>query len=123
MRIISALKKQSLTPFEIAERSGLSIDAIAALVKEHLKITDPDITAEELFALLKEKLQKYAVQGPPKRIPRKVQFCWDCVHAVPDETHGCSWSNFLKPVEGWQAEKTDISYHVISCPLFEKDPA
>ena len=61
--------------------------------------------------------------------------CWICANAVPnaDGTRGCSWSQELKPVEGWEAEKVynsnvarvarpDFSYKVIKCPEFENDP-
>lgn len=64
----------------------------------------------------------------------KKQLCWDCAR-----TSGfCSWSQELKPVEGWEAKPTMIrhmsrggcennslyitnSYMVTSCPLFVKD--
>lgn len=63
--------------------------------------------------------------------------CWECRNAVPnlEKLCGCSWSLFFIPVEGWDAEPTRInngnrtdnqalppsrSYHVFSCPYFEK---
>ena len=51
--------------------------------------------------------------------------CWDCAKA----TGGCSWSNYLKPVEGWNAVPTKrATYYgtyqsniVLDCPEFERD--
>ncbi len=122
-RIFAAIKRESLSPMEIAEQSGLSIETIACSVKEYLKITDPDISINEVLELFNQRLQSKSAQAPPLSscIPRRSQLCWDCVNAVPDEKHGCPWSNFFLPVEGWQAEKTSNSYNIISCPLFEHD--
>ena len=51
--------------------------------------------------------------------------CWDCANAVPTETLGCTWSRFLEPISGWDADDTSglfrysgSAYHVNSCPLF-----
>lgn len=53
--------------------------------------------------------------------------CWACTRPG---TGGCSWDKSFTPVEGWEAEKREFpgacshpnfSYHVIKCPLFEKD--
>lgn len=46
--------------------------------------------------------------------------CWTCQNSVanPDKNLGCSWSIHLKPVEGWYAQKSDISYLVIDCPNY-----
>ena len=53
--------------------------------------------------------------------------CWNCAKA----TGGCSWSSRFEPVEGWTAQETLIklnggeryepSFHVISCPEFDRD--
>lgn len=51
--------------------------------------------------------------------------CWDCAKA----TGGCSWSDELKPVDGWTAApcqasqrfKPYDSYVVIRCPMFDRD--
>lgn len=54
---------------------------------------------------------------------KKSSLCWDCANALC----GCDWSRDFKPVEGWEAKfspatKNKVeSYHVISCPQFEKD--
>ena len=52
------------------------------------------------------------------------QLCWDCIHAVPDGKHGCSWSRSFKPVEGWTATesiKADFdTYKVSKCPKFKE---
>ena len=50
------------------------------------------------------------------------QLCWTCQRA----TGFCSWSAFLKPVEGWDAEKVqynedDFTYKIKSCPLYLPD--
>ena len=53
--------------------------------------------------------------------------CWACKRPG---TGGCSWDRNFIPVEGWTAEKREyqracsepnFSYHVVKCPLFEKD--
>ena len=52
--------------------------------------------------------------------------CWDCSRA---SKNGCPWAAEGKPVDGWRARKTTIrfsgektdSYHVWSCPLFDRD--
>lgn len=49
--------------------------------------------------------------------------CWECIHAVPDKDHGCSWSRDFIPVDGWTARKSkglQASYTVIYCPEFEE---
>ena len=45
--------------------------------------------------------------------------CWDCANAVGR----CCWSDRFEPVEGWDAvyDAEKDSYHVIACPLFERD--
>ena len=47
--------------------------------------------------------------------------CWDCANA----TGGCSWSDNLRPVKGWEAKRTHKkefdSWLVINCPKFERD--
>lgn len=54
---------------------------------------------------------------------RKFTLCWDCKNA----TGNCSWSENLKPVNGWKAERTHIhstdidSYMVYECPKFVRD--
>jgi hypothetical protein len=53
--------------------------------------------------------------------------CWRC---KKPGTGGCSWDRCFVPVEGWEAELREYpgacshpkySYHVVACPLFEKD--
>ena len=34
---------------------------------------------------------------------------------------GCSWAHDFTPVDGWDAEKTEDSYFVNSCPLYIKE--
>ena len=57
---------------------------------------------------------------------KQITICWDCARAI----NGCNWSIDGKPVEGWQAEPTQLknkngvyaeSYCVISCPEFVPD--
>ena len=50
--------------------------------------------------------------------------CWDCAKA----TGGCEWSDRGEPVEGWSATflkasgtKPFNTYHIYSCPKFERD--
>jgi len=40
--------------------------------------------------------------------------CFHCVNAVPnyEGTHGCKWSKYFLPVEGWDAKSTDLSVHI-----------
>ena len=48
------------------------------------------------------------------------QICWRCIYA----TGGCSWSDKLKPVSGWDATKITKcgmeTYQIKSCPQFER---
>lgn len=55
--------------------------------------------------------------------------CWDCRRARGD-SEGCTWSRWFEPVEGWDAEKSDLyidrtrtitSYTVRRCPRFLRD--
>lgn len=50
--------------------------------------------------------------------------CWKCKRATDGS---CSWSKYLIPVEGWDAEKRERrsevyrqTYYVKSCPLFKR---
>ena len=53
------------------------------------------------------------------------QLCWRCKKACG----GCSWSDWLKPVEGWTATPTVVkdfmgdfeSYKIKKCPEFVAD--
>lgn len=57
----------------------------------------------------------------------KNSLCWYCDNAYG----GCEWAQEFKPVEGWNAEPTEIkdktrdttisSYNVKSCPKFIPD--
>ena len=40
--------------------------------------------------------------------------CWDCANAVPTETRGCTWSRFLEPISGWDAEDTSAMFRYAS---------
>ena len=55
--------------------------------------------------------------------------CWDCKRANGGQD-GCSWSKWFIPVEGWDAEPTQMrimagnttdSYIVMHCPQFLRD--
>lgn len=58
------------------------------------------------------------------------QFCENSVPSIYKE-QGCSWSRFLKPVEGWKATPTIMgnplkkglvtSFCVHECPKFKQD--
>lgn len=54
--------------------------------------------------------------------------CWSCARAYPG--HGCCWADKFIPVPDWCAGtrkrydangKETVTYHVYSCPLYEKD--
>lgn len=53
--------------------------------------------------------------------------CWKCKKATGG--YDCSWANEFLPVQGWDAEKTELknyngiieSYEVFKCPLFLED--
>lgn len=54
--------------------------------------------------------------------------CWTCLNAVPDleGTRGCSWSEELRPVDGWTVKKTKARYGatgylVLGCPEYKFD--
>ena len=53
--------------------------------------------------------------------PKKHTLCWDCAHYA----QGCSWSEYFRPVRGWNATKVKTkyfnSYIVHDCPKFERD--
>ena len=64
-------------------------------------------------------------------IKRYNTICWNCINAVADEKHGCSWSRDLEPIDGWTAIKKDRekykyeymkgdSYTVIDCPMYKE---
>lgn len=55
--------------------------------------------------------------------------CWYCENCVPNQegTRGCSWSRFLKPVEGWTVKQVrhkmpngtiEEVVRVVDCPEF-----
>lgn len=54
----------------------------------------------------------------------KETLCWDCLNSVPNKERGCSWSERLEAVDGWQVKysKSADSYIVKSCPNFILDP-
>lgn len=56
----------------------------------------------------------------------RFSICWDCSNA----TGGCAWSESLKPVKGWNAEKINkvdsagvkyTTYLIHKCPKFHRD--
>lgn len=61
---------------------------------------------------------------------QKVQLCWDCENAYASK---CKWVRAGIPIEGWDAEKTEIrngygenastalSYLIKSCPNYIKE--
>lgn len=44
--------------------------------------------------------------------------CWDCKNATDG---GCSWSEKLEPVKGWEAIENARGHLVVRCPEFERD--
>ncbi len=63
--------------------------------------------------------------------PYAQTLCWSCANAVPDKQgkRGCAWSRHFKPVDGWDAEETQLynnengkyavqSFCVHKCPEF-----
>jgi hypothetical protein len=75
-------------------------------------------------------LKEFRKRRPRKKKPYESAndtLCWKCQNA----TGGCSWSQELKPVEGWVAKKTKIrlqrgandidSFIVRKCPEFIPD--
>lgn len=57
---------------------------------------------------------------------RHSTLCWTCQNAVAGKTHGCNWSRFNQPVEGWDAlatvlESNQNSFRVKSCPEYLGD--
>jgi len=61
------------------------------------------------------------------------QLCWDCKRAVNCEPLTCPWAALGKPVDGWEAEKSEFNdwegnskikvqtYTITKCPLFIQD--
>lgn len=55
--------------------------------------------------------------------------CWTCQNAVPNAEHGCNWSRYGEPVEGWTAQYNEIlsneaykdTYCVLACPEYVRD--
>ena len=78
-----------------------------------------------------DKLRKYCnksctMNAREEAILKKSQLCWRCAYAIG----GCSWSDRLKPVQGWKAKLTTRkehdgyvfkSYRILSCPQFKSD--
>lgn len=48
--------------------------------------------------------------------------CWTCAKSGYGKASQCTWEREFKPVEGWTAEETSVSYRITSCPLFVPDP-
>ena len=48
----------------------------------------------------------------------KHTLCWDCSNATEKR---CTWAAHFQPVEGWEANKTETSWFVVSCPQFRRD--
>lgn len=82
----------------------------------------------------REYCQNHRTEGGKFQLPATL--CWDCKNAVPaaDRKCGCSWSQWFRPVEGWEAIRKDVrvisggtkerlseSYIVKKCPQFAKD--
>lgn len=64
----------------------------------------------------------YNNEIPKKRVQcgvleNKEHLCWSCKNAYS----GCSWSVFYKPVNGWVAYKSNVSYLVHKCPQYKYD--
>ena len=71
-------------------------------------------------------MKRHKTKNRPKDIvSRPETLCWRCAKSV---NNGCSWSASFKPVNGWTAVPTKItfadhtadSYRVIDCPEFER---
>jgi hypothetical protein len=45
------------------------------------------------------------------------QLCTYCGRACG----GCTWSDGLEPVSGWEAEESKIGWHVTACPKYRSD--
>lgn len=45
------------------------------------------------------------------------QLCTYCGRACG----GCTWSDGLEPVSGWEAEESKIGWHVTACPKYRPD--
>jgi len=54
---------------------------------------------------------------PVNKLGKQETLCWSCKKA----TGYCSWSACQKPVDGWNVQKTSVSYFVKDCPIFESD--
>lgn len=67
------------------------------------------------------------------KVVKQPTLCWDCINAVPEKGHGCSWSRSFKPVPGWVAKESKVyvktedgvkvgveSYCVYECPEFKE---
>lgn len=79
---------------------------------------DLDMALKSCYATIKSKA---AYKLNQKKNPGTL--CWSCYNACPMRINdryisGCEWSIHLRPVEGWTADKTDVSYFVKECPKF-----
>ena len=88
-----------------------------------------DKYTEMLFII--DRIQPKARTKP--RLPATL--CWGCANAALGGASKCAWARDFTPVEGWKAKqtelgvsystnghtvaKTDVSYCVLKCPLFE----
>lgn len=73
------------------------------------------------WMISKREIDKYLL-----KYGKQQQLCERCGNACG----GCEWSDYLKPVEGWDAEPTKVyidkhdpidSFHIKSCPKFKPD--
>jgi len=128
-RIIAALKATNQTPEQIAAQADISVETLAQWTRECMGLPDEGQTPKEIFGMFQSHnifadFRKKLFSSPSKKAGefkqyKSSQLCWNCVHAVPDAVYGCPWSKDFEPVEGWRAEKTNNSYRITNCPLFE----
>ena len=102
---------------ELAEMTGLQYLTIRRLMK-----VDRGLRRNTVKALAKAlEVDEVLVSEYSKGVyDTNCSKCWDCVNAVPDGQNGCSWSRYLKPVDGWTVTKGERSYRVMDCPAFKE---
>lgn len=129
---------------ELARRSGIPSNTLVRIrahdVAMQKKNVDKLANALEcephvIQALVPESRRGYTRNRAdvPLKFQKRQTLCWRCQNAVPDGPFGCSWSERLEPVDGWEAIETTANRYdggalrkvksalVLDCPEFIPD--
>lgn len=126
MRIETLMHNAGIKNYkQLSDISGVSTSTIHTLTKKNRPVGKT--AARKIAAALNCDISeiKHTERTKQQRKPQEDTICWKCANATPDNIHGCKWSRYGVPVDGWTAIKTVRnqyeSYRVIRCPEFEED--